>query len=159
MGARSGDRRVDGRRWDEPRKTTIVPGYQAFAEGSALIEVGMTRVLCAATIEERVPPFLRGMGTGWVTAEYSMLPRSTSVRTQREGTSGGVRGRSQEIQRLIGRCLRAATDRTALGERTVTLDCGREPPAGSGAGLRRYSGSSAGACGPRPTAPRSARGR
>ena len=123
MGARSGDRRVDGRRWDEPRKTTIVPGYQAFAEGSALIEVGMTRVLCAATIEERVPPFLRGMGTGWVTAEYSMLPRSTSVRTQREGTSGGVRGRSQEIQRLIGRCLRAATDRTALGERTVTLDC------------------------------------
>jgi ribonuclease PH len=115
--------RADGRHWDEPRKTTITPGYQAFAEGSALIEVGLTKVLCAATIEERVPPFLRGEGKGWVTAEYSMLPRSTGSRTPREGGQGQVRGRSQEIQRLIGRCLRAVTDRTALGERTVLLDC------------------------------------
>ena len=119
----SGKKRADGRRWDEPRKTTITPGYQAFAEGSALIEMGQTKVLCAATIEERVPPFLRGEGTGWVTAEYSMLPRSTGVRTPRDGSTGQVRGRSMEIQRLIGRCLRAVTDRAALGERTVLLDC------------------------------------
>lgn len=111
--------RVDGRRWDEPRKTTITPGYQVFAEGSALIEVGMTRVLCAASIDERVPPFLRGQGKGWVTAEYSMLPRSTGTRSSREG----VKGRSMEIQRLIGRCMRAITDTVALGERTVLLDC------------------------------------
>jgi len=123
VGAVSGKLRKDGRRWNEPRPTIIVPGYQAFAEGSALIEMGMTKVLCAATLEERVPPFLRGDGTGWVTGEYSMLPRSTSVRTPREGGAGQVRGRSQEIQRLIGRCLRAVTDRKALGERTVVLDC------------------------------------
>ena len=116
-------KRVDGRSWDEPRKVTIIPGYQAFAEGSALIEMGLTKVLCAATIDERVPPFLRGEGKGWVTAEYSMLPRSTGVRTPREGISGQVRGRSLEIQRFIGRCLRAVTDREALGERTVLLDC------------------------------------
>ena len=119
----SSKKRLDGRSWDEPRKTTIIPGYQAFAEGSALIEMGQTKVLCAATIDERVPPFLRGAGTGWVTAEYSMLPRSTGVRAPREGINGHVRGRSQEIQRLIGRCLRAVTDRKALGERTVLLDC------------------------------------
>lgn len=123
MAATSDVRRIDGRRWDEPRKTTIVPGYQSFAEGSALIETGMTKVLCAATIEERIPPFLRGQGKGWLTAEYSMLPRSASVRTPREGGMGQVRGRSQEIQRFIGRCLRAVTDRAALGERTVLLDC------------------------------------
>ena len=123
MGTEQHRGRIDGRSWDEPRKVDIVPGYQAFAEGSALIEMGMTKVLCAATIEERVPPFLRGEGVGWVTAEYSMLPRSTNVRTPREGGTGQVRGRSLEIQRLIGRCLRAVTDRAALGERTVLLDC------------------------------------
>ena len=115
--------RPDGRSRDVPRKTTITPGYQAFAEGSALIEIGQTKVLCAATVEERIPAFLRGEGKGWVTAEYSMLPRSTGVRTPREGGQGQSRGRSQEIQRFIGRCLRAVTDREALGERTVLLDC------------------------------------
>ena len=121
MAAASEKLRSGGRRWDEPRKTLIVPGYQAFAEGSALIEVGLTRVLCAATIDERVPPFLRGEGKGWITAEYSMLPRSTGVRTVRETSQ--VRGRSLEIQRFVGRCLRAVTDLEALGERTVLLDC------------------------------------
>ena len=116
-------KRLDGRVGDEPRKTIITPGYQAFAEGSALIEMGLTKVLCAATIDERVPPFMRGDGKGWVTAEYSMLPRSTGTRTAREGAAGQARGRSMEIQRLIGRCLRAVTDREALGERTVVLDC------------------------------------
>ena len=123
MGTSLSKERSDGRGWDEPRKTAIIPGYQAFAEGSALIEIGRTKVLCAATIEERVPPFLRGDGKGWVTAEYSMLPRSTGVRTPREGSTGQARGRSLEIQRLVGRCLRAVTDREALGERTVLLDC------------------------------------
>ncbi len=115
--------RQDGRRWDEPRRATIRPGYQAFAEGSALIEVGRTKVLCAASVDERVPAFLRGAGKGWVTAEYSMLPRSTGSRTPREGSGGAIRGRSMEIQRLIGRCLRAVTDLEGLGERTVLLDC------------------------------------
>lgn len=115
--------RPDGRRWDEPRATSIVPGYQRFAEGSALIEVGLTKVLCAASLEERVPAFLRGQDQGWVTAEYSMLPRSTTTRTPREQERGRVSGRSQEIQRLIGRSLRAATDLKALGERTVQIDC------------------------------------
>ena len=115
--------RSDGRRWNELRKITIVPGYQVFAEGSALIEMGLTKVLCSATLDERVPAFLRGEGKGWVTAEYSMLPRSTSVRTPREANAGQVRGRTLEIQRLVGRCLRAVTDRAALGERTVLLDC------------------------------------
>ena len=123
VGASPGKERADGRGWNQPRKTAIVPGYQAFAEGSALIEMGQTKVLCAATIEERVPPFLRGDGRGWVTAEYSMLPRSTGVRAPREGGTGQARGRSLEIQRLVGRCLRAVTDREALGERTVLLDC------------------------------------
>jgi ribonuclease PH len=115
--------RSDGRRWDEPRPTTIVPGYQKFAEGSALIEVGLTRVLCAASLEERVPPFLRGQGQGWLTAEYEMLPRSTHSRTPRDRDTGRTSGRSQEIQRLIGRSLRAVTDLKALGERTVQIDC------------------------------------
>ena len=115
--------RRDGRQWDEPRPITITPGYQRFAEGSALIETGLTRVLCAASLEERVPTFLRGQGRGWVTAEYNMLPRSTNTRTPRDRDSGRISGRSQEIQRLIGRALRAVTDMEALGERTVTIDC------------------------------------
>ena len=115
--------RTDGRRWDEPRPITITPGYQRYAEGSALIETGLTRVLCAASLEERVPQFLRGQGRGWVTAEYNMLPRSTNTRTPRDRDAGRISGRSQEIQRLIGRALRAVTDMEALGERTVTIDC------------------------------------
>ncbi len=115
--------RQDGRRWDQPRPITISPGYQQFAEGSALIETGLTRVLCAASLEERVPQFLRGQGRGWVTAEYNMLPRSTNTRTPRDRDAGRISGRSQEIQRLIGRALRAVTDMEALGERTVTIDC------------------------------------
>ena len=116
-------KRVDGRRWDEPRPVSITVGYQRSAEGSALIEMGGTKVLCAASLEERVPGFLRGQGTGWVTAEYSMLPRATNTRTSRERDTGRVSGRSQEIQRLIGRSLRAVTDMAALGERTVQIDC------------------------------------
>ena len=115
--------RRDGRHWDQNRPTTIVPGYQRSAEGSALIEMGDTRVLCAASLEERVPAFLRGQGRGWVTAEYSMLPRSTNTRSARERDSGRPSGRSQEIQRLIGRSLRAVTDMEVLGERTVQIDC------------------------------------
>ncbi len=115
--------RRDGRRLDEARPTTITPGFQEYAEGSALIEVGNTRVLCAASLEERVPGFLRGQGKGWVTAEYSMLPRSTNTRTPRDRDAGRISGRSQEIQRLIGRSLRAVTDLESLGERTVYLDC------------------------------------
>ena len=115
--------RTDGRRWDEPRPVNITVGYQRSAEGSALIEMGGTRVLCAASLEERAPPFLRGQGRGWVTAEYSMLPRATNTRTARERDSGRVSGRSQEIQRLIGRSLRAVTDMESLGERTVQIDC------------------------------------
>ena len=118
-GARESLVRSDGRRWDEPRPTSIHPGYQRSAEGSALIEMGLTRVLCAASLEERVPPFLRGQSKGWVTAEYAMLPRSTATRTARDRVSG----RAQEIQRLIGRALRAVTDLEALGERTVFIDC------------------------------------
>lgn len=115
--------RPDGRRWDEIRPTTITAGYQKFAEGSALIQMGSTKVLCAASLEERVPPFLRGQGQGWVTAEYDMLPRATTSRTPRARDSGRPSGRSQEIQRLIGRSLRAVTDLVALGERTVQIDC------------------------------------
>lgn len=116
-------KRPDGRGWDEPRPTAITPGYQRSAEGSALIEVGRTKVLCAASLDERVPAFLRGQGKGWVTAEYSMLPRATNTRTPREREGGRPSGRSQEIQRLIGRSLRAVTDLEALGERTVQIDC------------------------------------
>lgn len=115
--------RIDGRRWDEHRPTSITPGYQKFAEGSAMIEMGDTKVLCSASLDERVPGFLRGQGKGWVTAEYSMLPRATNTRTPRERESGHASGRSQEIQRLIGRSLRAVTDLEALGERTVQIDC------------------------------------
>ena len=116
-------KRADGRAYDELRPIRIIPGYQSFAEGSALIELGRTRVLCSATIEDRVPAFLRGSGTGWVTAEYSMLPRATLTRSAREVSLGRIAGRSQEIQRLIGRSMRAAVDLAMLGERSLTIDC------------------------------------
>src|SRR5665213_4209269 len=115
--------RSDGRKPDQLRPVTIEPNVLKFAEGSALIVLGDTRVLCAATLEEKVPPWMRGRGTGWVTAEYSMLPRATSERTQRESTKGKVGGRTHEIQRIIGRALRAVVDFSKLGERTVWLDC------------------------------------
>jgi ribonuclease PH len=115
--------RSDGRRPDELRPVTIEPGFLKYAEGSALISVGNTRVLCAATLEERVPPWMKGRGTGWVTAEYAMLPRATQDRTQRESAKGRVGGRTHEIQRIIGRALRAVTDMAKLGERTVWIDC------------------------------------
>jgi ribonuclease PH len=114
-------KRTDGRAADELRIVSLTPEYLPHAEGSALIEMGQTRVLCAATVEERVPPFLRNQGRGWVTAEYAMLPRATSQRTQRE--TRGPSGRTQEIQRLIGRSLRSVVDMRLLGERTITLDC------------------------------------
>ena len=115
--------RSDGRRSDQVRQTRIQPGVLATAEGSALIEVGHTKVLCAASVEESVPRFLRKSGLGWITAEYGMLPRSTSTRRPREGLQGRPSGRTAEIQRLIGRSLRAAVDRRRLGERTVIVDC------------------------------------
>ena len=116
-------KRADGRAWDELRPVKITLGFQSFAEGSALIELGKTRVLCSVSVDERVPNFLRGGGSGWITAEYAMLPRSTVSRTPRDSSMGRVAGRSQEIQRLIGRSLRAVTDLTALGERTLIVDC------------------------------------
>jgi ribonuclease PH len=116
-------KRTDGRAWDELRPVKITPGYQSFAEGSALIELGKTMVVCSVSVDEKVPLFLRGGGNGWITAEYGMLPRSTVSRTPREAAQGRVAGRSQEIQRLIGRSLRAITDLTALGERTLIIDC------------------------------------
>jgi ribonuclease PH len=115
--------RTDGRRADELREVRITPGFMPYAEGSALIELGRTRVVCTATLEERVPPFRRNTGQGWLTAEYSMLPRATQQRTQRETGRGGPSGRTHEIQRLIGRSLRAVTNLARLGERTITLDC------------------------------------
>lgn len=115
--------RTDGRLADQLRSLRITPGFVPYAEGSALIEMGETRVICSASVEDRVPPFLRNRGTGWVTAEYSMLPRSTLQRTARETGRGGPSGRTHEIQRLIGRSLRAVVNTTLLGERTVTLDC------------------------------------
>ncbi len=115
--------RSDGRRVDELRPVTIEPGVLKYAEGSALIEVGNTRVLCAASIEDRVPAWMKGRGLGWVTAEYAMLPRATHERTQREAAKGRLGGRTHEIQRVIGRALRAVTDMARLGERTVWLDC------------------------------------
>ena len=116
-------KRTDGRSTDELRSVRITPGYLPHAEGSALIEMGNTRVICSASVEERVPPFLRGKGQGWVTAEYAMLPRATQQRTPRETGRGGPSGRTHEIQRLIGRSLRAVADMKLLGERTITLDC------------------------------------
>src|SRR6266508_3032463 len=115
--------RTDGRAADELRAVKITPGYLPYAEGSVLIEMGHTRVICSASIEDRVPPFLRNSGQGWVSAEYAMLPRSTQQCTQREMGRGGPSGRTHEIQRLIGRSLRAVADMSLLGERTITLDC------------------------------------
>jgi len=115
--------RVDNRQPSEMRPVRITTNYLMTAEGSALIEVGNTRVLCAASIEETVPSFLRGSGRGWVTAEYAMLPRATATRTSREVTKGHPSGRTQEIQRLIGRSLRSIVDTTALGDRTIIVDC------------------------------------
>ena len=115
--------RADGRRAAELRPVTIRRGYLKHAEGSALIEMGGTRVLCAATVEERVPPFLRNTGRGWVTAEYAMLPRSSAERVQREVNRGHPGGRTHEIQRLIGRSLRAVTNLESLGERQILIDC------------------------------------
>jgi ribonuclease PH len=115
--------RIDGRSPSQPRPTTITPGFLAHAEGSVLIEVGRTKVICTASVEDRVPPFLRNSGKGWVTAEYGMLPRATSTRTQREASTGKVGGRTQEIQRLIGRSLRSVAKLTELGERTIWVDC------------------------------------
>src|SRR5258708_38662270 len=117
------DMRPDGRRPDEMRPVTIEPGAVAYAEGSALVAFGDTRVLCAASVEERVPPYRKGTGAGWITAEYAMLPRSTQVRTERDGRRGRVDGRAQEIQRLIGRSLRAAIDLDSPGQRTIVVDC------------------------------------
>jgi ribonuclease PH len=115
--------RSDGRPPQQLRETKLTPHYLEHAEGSVLIEAGRTRVICAASVEDRVPPFLRNSGKGWVTAEYGMLPRATSTRTPRESTAGKVGGRTQEIQRLIGRSLRAVTNLPALGERTIWIDC------------------------------------
>jgi ribonuclease PH len=115
--------RVDGRAADELRPLQIIPNTMPFAEGSASIRLGNTHVLCAATIEERVPSWLRGQGRGWVTAEYGMLPRSTKERTPREAASGRQGGRTVEIQRLIGRSLRAGVNLKALGERQIIIDC------------------------------------
>jgi ribonuclease PH len=115
--------RNDGRAPTQLRPVTLTLGVQKWAEGSCRIKVGDTEVLCAATIQDRVPPHLRGKGTGWVTAEYSMLPRATSERTERESARGRIGGRTHEIQRLIGRSLRGVVDLARLGERTVTVDC------------------------------------
>ena len=115
--------RSDGRAVDSLRKVVLTRNINKYAEGSALVEFGDTKVICTAYIEETVPPFLRGKGTGWVTAEYSMLPRATHTRSPRESTKGKVGGRTHEIQRLIGRSLRSVTDLTLLGERSVHIDC------------------------------------
>jgi len=115
--------RLDGRATDAIRPTRISSDYLMHPEGSVLIEVGHTKVICTASVEDRVPPFLRGSGKGWVTAEYGMLPRATSTRTTREASAGKVGGRTQEIQRLIGRSLRSVATLTELGERSIWIDC------------------------------------
>jgi ribonuclease PH len=115
--------RNDGRTPDELRSVRIVPGFVSHAEGSALIELGRTRVICTASVEDRVPPFLEGRGHGWITAEYGMLPRSTHTRMPREAATGRPRGRTMEIQRLIGRSMRPLVDLGALGARTLIIDC------------------------------------
>lgn len=116
-------KRADGRLPADLRPVSLTLGIQKWAEGSCLIKVGGTEVLCAATIEDKIPPHLRGKGRGWVTAEYSMLPRATSERSVREAAKGKLGGRTQEIQRLVGRSLRGVVDMAKLGERTVTIDC------------------------------------
>ncbi len=115
--------RPSGRELNEMRTVSIETGFTKHAEGSALIKMGDTHVLCTATIEDRVPPFIKGSGLGWVTAEYGMLPRATNTRMRREAAAGKQGGRTVEIQRLIGRSLRAGVDRVALGERQITVDC------------------------------------
>jgi len=115
--------RGDGRKFDKLRPVNIVPYYLKYAEGSALIELGDTRIICGASIEEGVPSFLKNSGQGWITAEYGMLPRSTGMRMVREATRGRTSGRTQEIQRIIGRSLRAVVDLKELGERTLWIDC------------------------------------
>jgi len=115
--------RIDGRAWNQLRPVKIIRNYIKYPEGSVLIEMGDTKVICAASFEDRTPPFLKGTGQGWVTAEYGMLPSSTPARTAREVTRGRPAGRTMEIQRLIGRALRAVVDVTLLGERTVWVDC------------------------------------
>ena len=115
--------RPSGRQLDEMREVSIETNVTKHAEGSCLIKMGDTHVLCTATLEDRVPPFIKGSGLGWVTAEYGMLPRSTTSRMRREATAGKQGGRTVEIQRLIGRSLRAGVDRVALGERQITVDC------------------------------------
>jgi ribonuclease PH len=116
-------KRADGRAYNELRPVSIAPGFLLFAEGSALIELGKTQVLCSVSVEDRVPNFLKNSGTGWITAEYAMLPRSTLTRTPRDSSLGRIGGRNQEIQRFIGRSLRAVADLAALGERTLIVDC------------------------------------
>ena len=123
MSIAGGQFRADGRTPGQLRKVRITLAAQKWAEGSCTIEMGDTRVLCAASIEDRVPPHLRGKGLGWVTAEYSLLPRATSERTQREAAKGRQSGRTMEIQRLIGRALRGVVDTSKIGDRTVTVDC------------------------------------
>jgi ribonuclease PH len=115
--------RTDGRAWNQMRDFRITRPYLRFAEGSVLVEMGHTKVICAATIQDTVPPFLKNTGRGWLTAEYSMLPAATQKRSNRESTSGRIGGRTHEIQRLIGRSLRAVTNLQSFGERTVTVDC------------------------------------
>ena len=115
--------RNNNRRNDEMRKVKVTKNYIMHPEGSVLIEFGNTKVICNATVEEKIPPFLRGTGTGWITAEYSMLPRATNTRVQRESSKGKIMGRTMEIQRLIGRALRCAVDLSKLGERTIIIDC------------------------------------
>jgi len=117
------ERRLDGRTPQQLRPVTFQRGYTRYAEGSVLVAFGETRVLCNATVEEKVPPFLKGEGRGWVTAEYAMLPRATHTRSPREATRGKIGGRTHEIQRLIGRSLRAVVDLEKLGERTIQIDC------------------------------------
>lgn len=115
--------RAEGRRTDQLRKIKMTKDYIKHAEGSVLIEVGDTKVICTATIEDKVPPFMRGQGKGWITAEYSMLPRATETRNIRESSKGKLSGRTMEIQRLIGRALRSVVDLDSLGEKTIWLDC------------------------------------
>lgn len=115
--------RTDGRQWNELRPVKITMNVNKYAEGSVMVEFGETKVLCTASVEERVPPFMKGQGKGWINAEYSMLPRATQTRNQRESARGKLTGRTMEIQRLIGRALRSVVDLQALGERTITLDC------------------------------------
>lgn len=115
--------RVDGREFDELRPIKVTRNFNKFAEGSVLIEVGNTKVICTASIEDKVPPFQKGTGKGWITSEYSMIPRATETRTQREATKGKQSGRTMEIQRLIGRALRSVVDLDVLGEKTIWIDC------------------------------------